>query len=152
MQTTLLDSASGRRTFAVIFTTGEEVISGLQRLADEQRFSASHFTAIGAFSRLVVAFFDWDTKTYQRLPIDEQVEVLSLGGDIALRDGRPVLHAHVVVAKRDGTAHGGHLMEAHVRPTLEVVLTESPTHLYRELDQESGLALIRLPDSGAAHD
>jgi len=74
--------------------------------------------------------------------IQEQVEVLSLIGDIALDDGEPKVHAHVVVGKSDGTAHGGHVLEAHVRPTLEVVLTESPRHLRKRFDPESCLALI----------
>src|SRR5919106_1187106 len=71
----------------------------------------------------------------------EQVEVLSLLGNVAVHEGKPAVHAHVVVGKRDGTAHGGHLLEAHVRPTLEVIVVESPKHLYRERDDETGLPL-----------
>jgi predicted DNA-binding protein with PD1-like motif len=81
---------------------------------------------------------------YRKIAMQEQVEVLSLVGDIALKDGAPQLHAHVVVGKSDGTAHGGHLIEAHVWPTLEVILTESPKHLWRKIDPETGLALIDL--------
>jgi uncharacterized protein len=73
---------------------------------------------------------------------EEQVEVLSLVGDVALKDGAPQVHAHVVVGKSDGTAHGGHILQAHVWPTLEVVLTESPKHLRRKTDAETGLAVI----------
>jgi predicted DNA-binding protein with PD1-like motif len=83
-------------------------------------------------------------KDYKRIPLPEQVEVLALVGDIALDQGEPKVHAHVVVSKACGTAHGGHLLEAHVRPTLEVVLVESPQHMQRQSDPESGLALIRL--------
>jgi predicted DNA-binding protein with PD1-like motif len=71
------------------------------------------------------------------------VEVLSLIGDIALHEGKPQVHAHLVIGKKDGTAHGGHLLEARVRPTLEVILTESPKPLHKKYDPESGLALIR---------
>lgn len=75
--------------------------------------------------------------------MNEQVEVVSLLGDIALGpDGKPALHPHVVISRADGMAMGGHLIEAHVRPTLEVVLTESPRHLHKRKDRESGLALI----------
>jgi uncharacterized protein len=73
-----------------------------------------------------------------------QVELLSLIGDVALKDGEPQVHAHAVVGKRDGTAHGGHLLHAHVRPTFEVVLTESPAHLRKEFDASAGIALIKL--------
>jgi predicted DNA-binding protein with PD1-like motif len=126
---------------------GDEAMSALSALAAEQRLSGSHFTAVGAFSRAVVAYFDWQSKQYRHIPIEEQVEVLSLVGDIAVDRGQPKVHAHVVLGKADATAHGGHLIEGHVRPTLEIVLTETPTRLQRRFDPESGLALI---DPGAS--
>jgi predicted DNA-binding protein with PD1-like motif len=134
---------SGEITHAIIFDTGEEPMGQLTRFAEKHHITAARFTAIGAFSDVVVGYFDWDRKDYLRIPIREQVEVLSLVGDIAVADGKPKLHAHVVLGKRDGSAHGGHLLEARVRPTLEVVLTESPAWLRRRHDAETGLALIR---------
>ncbi len=131
-----------QRTFAVALESGEEVLKNLQQFADEQRLAASQFTAIGAFSSVVLGFFDFARKDYNRIPIDEQVEVVSLIGDIALTDGKSSIHPHVVVAKSDGTAHGGHLLEARVHPILELIVTESPAHLRRKHDEESGLALL----------
>jgi len=142
MKSALLHEADGLRTFVVVLSTDDEVMATLARFASEQKLKASQFSAIGAFSRVVVAFFDWTTKTYRHLPIDEQVEVLSLLGDVALDAGVPKIHAHVVVGKADGTAHGGHLIEAYVRPTLEVMFTEQPRHLHRRFDAASGLTLI----------
>ena len=138
----------GERTYAVVFDTGDEPVSMLTRFAEQERLHAARFTAIGAFRELVVGYFDWEKKDYVRIPIREQVEVLALVGDIAVSEGKPKLHAHVVVGKRDGSAHGGHLLEARVRPTLEVLLTESPRHLVRKHDAESGLALIDLSGKG----
>jgi uncharacterized protein len=133
------------KTYALIFETGDELATGLGRFATEQKLAGSSFKAIGAFSSVKLAWFNWQTKNYQpSVILDEQVELLSLVGDIALKDGKPQVHAHLVIGKSDGTAHGGHLMEAHVRPTCEVILTESPQHLQKQIDPESGLALIRL--------
>lgn len=137
----LLDH-SGERVFAVIFETGEDPVAGLTRFAEEQKLGAAGFTAIGAFNSATLGYFDWDKKDYERIPVKEQVEVLALIGDIALQDGKPKLHAHVVLGRRDGSACGGHLLEARVRPTLEVIVTESPAHLRRRHDPVSGLALI----------
>lgn len=146
MQWKQLDSAAdGRRTYAIIFQTGDEAIAGLKSFAEEQRLSASAFTAIGAFRHCTIAYFDWKSKDYQRIPIEEQVEVLTLIGDVSLDpQNKPKVHAHTVLGRSDGTTRGGHLMEAHVRPTLEVILTESPAQLQRRHDPDSGLALIRL--------
>ena len=144
MKAKLLHEQQGEKTFVLIFDTGDEVVSGLLDFTRNHHLDSSHFTALGACSDVVVGYFDWEKKEYTRIPLPEQVEVLTLVGDIALGQGEPKVHAHVVVGKADGTAHGGHLIEAHVRPTLEVVLVESPQHLQRQSDPESGLALIRL--------
>lgn len=142
MKAALLHEHEGYRTFVIVLATGDEAIGTMTSFASQQGLKGSHFTAIGAFSRVVVAYFDWTTKAYQRIPIDDQVEVLSLAGDITLEKDRPKIHAHVVVGKADATAHGGHLVEGYVRPTLEVVLTELPRHLRRRHDPVSGLGLI----------
>ena len=129
-------------TYALIFDKGDEFITEMQRFAEEARLAASQFTAIGAFSRLTLGYFDRERKDYKKIPIDEQVEVLTLAGDVALQDGKPRIHAHVVVGKSDGSAYGGHVLEAYVWPTLEVIITESPAHLRRRHDAATGLALI----------
>jgi predicted DNA-binding protein with PD1-like motif len=131
------------KVWAVIFETGEEAISGLQRFAAEQRLSASTLQAIGAFRDVTLGYFDWERKDYVHIEVREQVEVLSLIGDIVLNEEKQQVHAHVVLGKRDGSAHGGNLIEGHVRPTLEVILTEMPGYLQKQHDAESGLALIR---------
>lgn len=135
---------SGEKTFALIFEKGDEVIGALKQFATEQQLLASHFTAIGALSDLVVGYFDPAKKDYNRIPIREQVEVLSLAGDVTIEDDIPKIHAHAVVGKSDGSAHGGHLMEAHVFPTLELILVESPKFLKRRFDEHIGFALIDL--------
>lgn len=132
------------KTYVVIFSTGEELGAGLKQFAADQKLAGSIFKAIGAFSSVRLGRFDWETKKYRpSVDFDEQVELVSLIGDIALSDGKPQVHAHVVVARSDGSAHGVHLMEARVRPTCEVVLIESPEKLHKEIDPESGLALIK---------
>jgi predicted DNA-binding protein with PD1-like motif len=129
-------------TYALIFDKDEEFVGGLTSWAKENKLGGSHFTAIGAFREVTLGYFDCGKKNYQKIPVPEQVEVLSLIGDIALTNGVPQIHAHVVVGKSDGSAHGGHILEARVWPTLELILTESPKHLCRKYDPETGLALI----------
>jgi len=144
MKSKLLFDRSGERVYAVVFDTGDEVASGLLQFAKEAGLHGAHFTAIGAFRDVTLGYFEIERKQYKHIPVREQVEVLSLVGNVADADGEPKLHAHVVVGKSDGTALGGHLVEAHVRPTLEVVITEAPQHLRRVHDPATGLALIRL--------
>jgi predicted DNA-binding protein with PD1-like motif len=133
------------RIYAVIFETGEDPVAGLTRFAEQQNLTASSFTAIGAFSEALLGYFDWEKKDYERIPVQEQTEVLALVGDIAVEGrNRKKVHAHVVLGRRNGAACGGHLLQAKVRPTLEVILTETPGYLQRVYDPASGLALIRV--------
>ncbi len=144
MQQKLLHRANGQRTYAVVLETGDEVMQCLSQFVVTENVSVAQFTAIGALKDATLMYFDWEKKDYLRIPVLEQVEVASLIGDIAEGpDGKPALHVHIVVGKRNGTAMAGHLAEAHVRPTLEVIVTESPAHLRKVKDKESGLPLIR---------
>jgi predicted DNA-binding protein with PD1-like motif len=148
MQSKLVHESEGQRTFVAILDTDEEILASLKSLAREHRLTAAQITAIGALSRATIGYFDWGTKDYRRIPVDQQVEVVSLNGDIALdAEGGPALHCHIVLGCGDGSTRGGHLLEGHVRPTLELVITESPAHLRRKKDSETGLTLI---DLGAA--
>jgi uncharacterized protein len=133
------------KTFAVIMDTGDEIVDVLKSFAASQKLAGSSFKAIGALSHVKLGWFNWQTKKYEvAAEFDEQVELLSLIGDVALKDEKPEVHAHLVVGLRDGTAHGGHLLKATVRPTCELILTESPEHLQKHVDPETGLALISI--------
>src|SRR5207253_1046018 len=122
--------AEAPKTFVVVFETGEELLTRLKNFAVEKKLSGSSFKAIGALSGAKLGWFNWETKQYEvAVELNEQIELLSLIGDVALENSEPRIHAHMIVGRRDGTAHGGHLIEARVRPTCELVLTESPVHL-----------------------
>lgn len=138
-------SEHGAKTFAVIFDKGDEFSQGMLDFAQEYDLTAAQFTAVGAFSGVTLGFFDRERMDYKHIPVAQQVEVLSLVGNIALDNGKPKIHAHVVVGKSDATTCGGHIIEAHVWPTLEVIVVEAPAHLRRTTDAETGLALINLP-------
>jgi predicted DNA-binding protein with PD1-like motif len=144
MQAKLIhQSSDGQRTFVVVLETGEEVAGQIRAFANGEKLKAAQLTAIGAFSDAVLGYFNWEQKQYRRNPVDEQVEVAAFIGDIALsKNDERSLHVHVVLGRRDATTLAGHLLEAHVRPTLEVMLTEHPAHLHKRHDPESGLALI----------
>jgi predicted DNA-binding protein with PD1-like motif len=146
MKTKLVHRAGdGLRTFVVVMESGDEAMAELKRFAHEEAITGAGLTAIGAFSGAGIAYFDWQAKEYRKIAVGEQVEVASAIGDIGLGEkGEPKLHLHVVLGRRDGSALAGHLDEGHVRPTLEIIITETPAHLRRVHDPESGLALIDL--------
>lgn len=138
---TLLNSGEAP-AYLLVFHTEQEVMRGLVAFAKKYDLVAGHVTGIGALSGAVIGYFDPKTKTYLRNQQNDQAELLSLTGNLALYDNAPFFHVHVALGLRDGAARGGHLFEALVRPTVELVLTTSPRPLRRMIDRETGLPLL----------
>jgi len=148
MRFKLLHEVDGKRTFAVVLKAGDEAMACLKDFAKSQNVGGAQITAIGAFSAAELAFFDWQSKEYLPIKVSEQVEVASLIGDIARGpDGQPAVHVHAVLSDRTGAARAGHFVQGHVRPTLEIIVTEAPEHLTKTKDAASGLALIDLGEA-----
>src|SRR6266702_4626701 len=133
----------GAETRVVILESGEEAFAALTKFANEAGITAASLTAIGAFENATVGWFDFEKKTYKKIELAQQCEVLSAIGDVAVGDdGKASLHVHIVLGLSDGTTRGGHLLAGTVRPTLEVVLTEVPARLRRKKRADLGIALI----------
>jgi predicted DNA-binding protein with PD1-like motif len=131
--------------WAVVFDTGDTFPSGLTEWAEREGVGAASFTAVGAFEEATLGYYDLQEQRYADIPVHEQVEVLTLSGDVSRKpDGGVQVHAHVVCGRRDGSTVGGHVQQATVRPTLEVMVTRAPTSVRRRHDDASGLALIDL--------
>jgi hypothetical protein len=145
MKSKLVAANAGERTFVVILDPGEDAFAALSEFARREKLSAASITALGAFSGATVGWFDPEAKTYRKIEVAQQCEVLSAIGDVALDDkGKPTLHLHVVLGLSDGRTRGGHLLKGMVHPTLEVTIVETPAHLRRTQRPELGLALIDL--------
>jgi predicted DNA-binding protein with PD1-like motif len=142
MQVQLLNPGEETKQYAVIFYQGDEAFSGLLEFAQKYHVTSAHFTAIGAVSGATLAWFDPQRKMYKKIPIVGQHEVIGMSGDIALYQGKPVVHTHMVVGNPDGTTRGGHVLSADVSPTLEVMLTVDPVTMQKRFDPATDLTLI----------
>ena len=142
MQVQLLSREQQTQQYAVIFYQGDEAFSGLQEFAKKYHVTSAHFTAIGAVNGATLAWFDPKRKMYKKIPIEGQHEVIGMSGDIALYQGNPVVRTHMVVGYSDGTTRGGHVLDAHVSPTLEVMVTVEPVTMHKRFDPETDLTLI----------
>ena len=142
MKVRLLSENGGAKNYAIILAKGDEVMSGLTDFARQNKVTSASFTAIGAFSHATVAWFDDGRKEFKLIPIEQQVELVSMIGDIALVNDQPAVHTHVAVASSDGTVRGGHVINAFVFPTLELFMTVYPTPLHKQSDKATGLKLI----------
>lgn len=144
MKTQLLFEQAGLRTFAVVMDKGDEAFERLTAFANANRITGAGLSAIGACQAATLGYFDPQVNDYRSTHFDEQMEVLSLIGDIAVKHEQPALHAHLVLGRKDASVVGGHLQRLTVFPTLEVIVTETPRHLHKRVDPQTGLALIAL--------
>ena len=131
-----------REAYLVRLEKGEEVIQSLKQFADAYRLGFASLTAIGTFERVTLGYYNPETQAYQNEPFEEGVEVLTMSGNISRgEDGERIVHAHVIVGRADYSTLGGHVVEATVGPTLEVICRPSPTTIRRRHDPDTGLQL-----------
>lgn len=142
MEVKLVKDTPEEKIYAVIFHKGDEALSGLTDFAIEHKVEDAHFTAIGAVSGATLAWLDVPKKIYHRIDVPQQTKVLSLMGDVATFNGKPVVHMHAVLGRQDGSTVGGHVFELNVNPTLEVFVTVNTTPLKKRPDDASGMKLI----------
>jgi uncharacterized protein len=142
MQVELLNPGEPTKQYAVIFYQGDEAFSGLLEFAEKYHVASAHFTAIGALNKATLGWFDPQRKMYKKIPINGQHEVIGMSGDIALYQGNPVVHTHMVVGSPDGTTRAGHVLDAYVSPTLEVMVTVDPIAMHKRFDPVTDLTLI----------
>jgi predicted DNA-binding protein with PD1-like motif len=132
----------GRRVLVVVCDKGDEAVGAVTAAAADRGITGAQVTAVGGLQRAELGYYDRTARDYSHIPVSEQVEVLSLLGDIADRDGKPQLHLHAVLGRHDGSTVGGHLLSGIVWPTLEVVVTEVAPELAKRFDPETGLAVL----------
>lgn len=132
------------KSWLLVFEPGDEPVSLLTEFAKQKKVRGARVSGIGGLSEVTLAYFNLVSNEYEPIPIREQVEVMSLLGNIGRFKGKPKVHVHAVIGKRDGSAHGGHLLEARVQPTLELFVVETPSELKRQTDPATGLPLLGL--------
>jgi predicted DNA-binding protein with PD1-like motif len=136
-----LISSGKERTYLVVFGKNDDIIAGLYRFIEATQLQGGHFTAIGAVGAVALGFFNPEDHTYEITRVEKQSEVSSLVGNIGLKNGKPVVHAHGVFSLNQGACVAGHVFYASAWPTVEMTVTECQNAPIRHHDDESGLWL-----------
>lgn len=132
------------RRLVAVLEMGEDVLPALQAFCEQNTIKAATITGIGGFGRATVAFYNMETKEYESIHVDEQVEVLSFLGNVTRYGDKPRIHVHCILGHRDGHTTGGHLLSGAVRPTLELVIEELAGDIERKDRPDIGIPLIDL--------
>lgn len=147
MKSQLVHEEAGQRRYLLVMDQGDDGFAEIENFAKDRGIRSASITAIGAGRSVTLGWFDPKANKYQFTKHDEQVELASFVGDIAVVDGTPALHAHVVVGRSDNTALAGHLQAFEVFPTMEVTLVENAITMDKVKDSVTGVPLIAIDSS-----
>lgn len=125
------------------FRRGDELMTGIKAFAETNGIRAAHLTGLGAAGRLTLAYYNLETKAYEKKEFTEDVEILSLVGNVGVgADGTTIVHVHGTFGRRDFSVFGGHVCELTVSGAGEIHLTDPGGTIDRAFDPETGLTLM----------
>ncbi|MFZ2300204.1 MAG: PPC domain-containing DNA-binding protein [Candidatus Moraniibacteriota bacterium] len=123
-------------------TRGEELVAILASWCKKEKISGATLSGLGAADELEVAYYNLGVKQFERHTIKEEVEILSLVGNVAMLSDKRVLHIHGTFGRKDLSTFGGHICSLRVSGACEIHLTVFPQAFIRAYDEETGLNLL----------
>ncbi len=130
----------------VRFESGEHIAASLLAWLKAEGIGYATMTGLGAVSSATVSYWNGETKEYEQHELDDQMEVVSLIGNVSIKEGEPFTHIHVTLGRRDLSIVGGHFNDAVVRPNLELWLRPEADAVERTLDAACGLYVMKLSE------
>ena len=128
---------------AVRLDEDDELVASLKAVCEKEKVTGALVSGVGAAKKAEIAHFDPDTKEYHIKKLEGKLEIISLSGNIAMKEGEAVPHLHVALSMKDFSTVSGHLMKAEIRPTCEILLLLHGVKIHRERDDRTGLNLQR---------
>jgi predicted DNA-binding protein with PD1-like motif len=132
----------GRRIMGRL-AKGADLLGALEEQCRIHHITVGEVWAIGAVTKARVGYYKQDIQKYMFLDLNGPMEILTLIGNVSLKDGQPMVHAHVTLSDEEGRAFGGHLAAGTPIFACEFVLQECQSEkvFSRALDEETGLFL-----------
>jgi predicted DNA-binding protein with PD1-like motif len=132
--------------FVLRLEQGDDILKTLRQFAEAKKLHAAFFEGIGSLYKARLGHYDFqDTKTYKYETFDEDLEILSLSGNVSTMNQHALPHAHATLGRRDFTVIGGHLEEGSLANMVEINLAKLPGKLEKAKDTNVGLNLLQLP-------
>jgi len=121
--------------------TGDEIVESITSIFKEEKIYSGMINGIGAINQVQLGFYNLESKKYKKKYFNDDYELTSLMGNIALKDGNPFVHIHINMSDENFDVIGGHLFSAVTAASAEVIVLLDNQHIKRELDQKVGLYL-----------
>jgi len=118
---------------------GDEICDALRQVAQQEQLELAKVQGLGAVKRVVMGVYNVTTQQYKANTVEGVFEMLSLTGTIDTMKEDFYSHLHIVIGDEAGHAYGGHLNEAVISATAEIVLTKLAGKVDREKSAKTGL-------------
>jgi len=129
------------RLLLVRLDHGADLVDQISKLAVDEGIHTGTFSVLGALTQAEIAFYDQESHEYSKLPVEENTELVSCTGNVSIREGKPFVHVHVVLADSDGKTIGGHLLRGKIFAAELFFIELMGEPMAREIDQTTGLYL-----------
>ena len=133
-------------TYVVRLDRGEEINEKLLWLASTENIHLAKISGLGEVNIVTLGNYSPETRQYKVTTFHADFEIVSLGGNLTMKDGKPYLHIHMAASDAGGRCYGGHLHRGDVNGSVELMITVLDGRVEREASTEIGLNLIRFAD------
>ncbi len=130
------------RLFVGRLPYNQDLITSIENFCKKYSIDMASFSIIGAVSSVTIGSYDQKQQVYVSHHEKAHLEILTCTGNISLKEGTPVAHAHIVLCDIDGKTTGGHLFSDTIVFAAEIKLQELVGKtLERVYDNNTGLML-----------
>lgn len=130
--------------WVIVLKKGEKLIEKLKEFLEKENIKSGYLSGIGAVSSVELAHYNLQEKRYTTKKFDEPLEIVSLLGNVAMKEEEKIIHCHIAVGTNKMNLYGGHLIEASVAATCEIVFNEFEVPVNKKKDPNTGLNLITI--------
>jgi len=123
----------------VSLQTGDLVNESLREIAVKENISNAWINGIGAIDSVEIGYMDVVNKKYQKRNFNDNYELISLIGNITIKDGVPFVHTHITFSDTEYKVFGGHLFDANITATGEIILTVTDSKIDRQFNENVGI-------------
>ena len=129
------------RAFLGRLPEGGDIVQSLTVFCQEEEIRAGWISAIGTVRWASLGYFEQETQSYKRIPVEEEMEIISCQGNVSLKGDEPFVHLHISLSGPEGEMISGHLFESEIFVGEFYLQEMEGPDLVRKPDSQSGLSL-----------
>jgi len=134
----------GTDKYILRLESGDDILKSLGQFATTKKMGASLLEGIGSLNKVKLGHYDFKTRKYSYETFEDDLEILSLSGNISTMNRVPLPHVHVTLGRRDFSVIGGHMDEGSSANMVEIGIWKLPGKLVKSKDDEIGLNVLQL--------